>query len=159
MEGMVTGPLSVSPNTDPVFRGLLRRATDIDYCLLKGPDGQEKWCIASLDGEAWMNVELTVYAEAGRGAWLKATPEPGTLKRLNVSGDCESADVAEIRQDYPSGSSGGSPSGQPIAEGGGPLGSMFRNSAGTRGLAVPGTYLRNQPETIWSILVTSIVPP
>lgn len=100
---------------DVVYRGTLTRRTRVDYCLAVGGD-QPKWCVAKLTGAARMSVELTVYGEADRGAYLKAMPGPGPLDSVAVRGGCAPADMDSIRVDYPSGESGGTPDGQPIAE-------------------------------------------
>lgn len=116
LAGTVTGIESPGPSDEEVvYRGTLTRRTSMDYCLAIGGD-QPKWCVARLTGAARMNVELTVYGEADRGAWLKAMPGTNPLDSVTVRGNCAPADMDTIRVDYPSGESGGTPDGQPIAE-------------------------------------------
>ena len=116
LTGSVSGIESPGPSDEEVvYRGTLTRRTRMDYCLAIGGD-QPKWCVAKLTGAARMNVELTVYGEADRGAWLKAMPGPSPLDSVTVRGNCAPADMDSIRVDYPSGESGGTPDGQPIAE-------------------------------------------
>lgn len=103
------------PDEDVVYTGTLRRKTRIDYCEAT-PGDQPTWCVAKLTGAARMNVELTVYGEADRGAYLKAMPGTSPLDSVVVRGNCARADMDSIRADYPSGESGGTPDGQPIAE-------------------------------------------
>jgi hypothetical protein len=102
---------------DVVYTGRLRRVVKLDYCLTTGGD-QAKWCVVSLTGAARTQVELTVYGEADRGAWLKAQPDSLRPRpdSARVSGTCPQAEKNTIQADFPSGESGGSPDGQPIAE-------------------------------------------
>ena len=116
LAGTVSGVESQGPSDEEVvYRGTLTRRTRVDYCLALGGD-QPTWCVAKLTGAARMNVELTVYGEADRGAWLKAVPGTSPLDSVTVRGNCARADMDSIRVDYPSGESGGTPDGQPIAE-------------------------------------------
>jgi len=103
------------PDEDVVYTGTLRRKTRIDYCEAT-PGDQPTWCVAKLTGAARMDVELTVYGDDGRGAWLKATPAKAPVDSSRVVGNCARADMDSIRADYPSGESAGTPDGQPIAE-------------------------------------------
>ena len=69
----------------------------IDYCLaLPGDVGL---CVVRL-GEAQMNVELKVYGETGRGAWLHADSVPGAVSET-VTGDCPLKQKEEVRAEYP----------------------------------------------------------
>lgn len=116
LAGTVSGIESQGPSDEEVvYRGTLTRRTRVDYCLAVGGD-QPKWCVAKVTGAARMNVELTVYGEADRGAYLKAMPGPSPLDSVTVRGSCAPADMDSIRVDYPSGESGGTPDGQSIAE-------------------------------------------
>jgi hypothetical protein len=116
--GTVTGVESPGrSDEDVVYTGRLRRVVKLDYCLTTGGD-QAKWCVVSLAGAARTQVELTVYGEADRGAWLKAQPDSLRPRpdSVRVSGTCPQAEQNTIQADFPSGESGGSPDGQPIAE-------------------------------------------
>lgn len=116
LAGTVSGIETQGPSDEEVvYRGTLTRRTRVDYCLALGGD-QPTWCVAKLTGSARMNVELTVYGEADRGAYLKAIPGTSPLDSVAVRGNCARADMDSIRADYPSGESGGTPDGQPIAE-------------------------------------------
>lgn len=118
LTGTVTGIETNEPDEDVVYTGTLRRKTKIDYCQtipVRGSD-QLGWCVATLTATARMDLELTVYGEQGRGAWIKAEPSqpPGVTSR--VAGSCLQSDMDSIRVDFPSGTSAGSPDGQPIDE-------------------------------------------
>ena len=117
LTGTVTGIETSEPDDDVEYSGTLKRSTAMDYCQTKGrrspTDDEVVWCIATLTGSAVMDVKITVYGEADRGAFVKAKPGTGPAQSA-VQGDCDTADLRQIRQDYPSGDSGGSPSGQPI---------------------------------------------
>jgi hypothetical protein len=120
--GTVTGDETPATDEDVVYSGLLRRSTKMDFCELKrgpAPD-MPVHCRATLTGSAFMNVEIEVYGEAGRGAWLKATPGSGPVVD-SVSGNCDPPEMAAILAAYPGGTpgdagGGGSPDGQPIVE-------------------------------------------
>lgn len=116
--GTVTGVESSGrSDEDVVYYGRLRRVVKLDYCLATGGD-QPTWCVATLTGAARTQVELTVYGEADRGAWLKAQPDSLRPRpdSVRVSGTCPQAEKNTIQADFPSGESGGTPDGQPIAE-------------------------------------------
>jgi hypothetical protein len=101
-----------------VYTGTLRRKTKIDYCQTRDaptPD-QVDWCVAKLTGAARMDVEITVYGEAGQGTYIKAEPTVPRADSATVVGSCSQADKDEIKADYPSGGSAGSPDGQAVAE-------------------------------------------
>lgn len=138
LTGVIAGREAVAPGDDVQYRGALGRVTNIDICETrgkKGPGDDERvWCAARLTGVAGMNVELEVYGESGRGAWLKAEPD-GSWFTAVVQGACERADMVEWEQEYPDGSTGGSPDGQPIAES--RLHPMF---SGGRARLVPGLF-------------------
>lgn len=107
------------PDEDVVYTGTLKRSTNIDYCQTRGrrspTDDEVVWCVATLTGSAAMEVEIKVYGDEGRGAWLTAKPRVGPVDS-KVQGTCEPADMVEIQRDYPSGESAGSPDGQAIME-------------------------------------------
>ena len=105
---------------DVVYVGTFQRVTKIDYCQSRGrkssQDDEQVWCLATLTGRAKMEVEITVYGEEGRGAWIKARPVAPKADSVAIAGDCNQKDMEEIRQGYPGGQSAGSPDGQAIAE-------------------------------------------
>jgi len=120
--GTVTGNETAATGVDVVYSGRLNRSTNMDYCELRstGPSEDQKAdCAATLIGKALMDVELTVYGERGRGAWLKAKPAIGS-HGATVSGACDPPEMTEIQSEYPgtakSGGGGGSPDGQPIED-------------------------------------------
>lgn len=119
LTGTVTGMETSGPDDDITYTGSLKRTTAMDFCQTRGKnspnDDEVVWCIATLTGTAVMDVEIEVYGEADRGAWVKAEPGTGTAQGA-VTGNCNPADMREIQRDYPSGESGGSPSGQPIED-------------------------------------------
>lgn len=116
--GTVTGTETNEPDEDVVYTGTLRRRTMIDYCQTLPARGSDQvgWCVATLTATARMDVEVTVYGEEGRGAWIKAQPAQPRTDTSRVAGSCLQPDMDSIRVDYPSGASAGSPDGQPIDE-------------------------------------------
>jgi hypothetical protein len=112
-------------------------------------------CLAHLTGSARMNVELEVYGEEGRGAWVKADSAPGSPAAVEtVTGNCTAADQAVMAEEYPDGASAGSPSGQPIAEN--DINPMFKN--GKARLPAGGNFSPKPPETLWGLKVIRKVP-
>lgn len=108
------------PGDGTVYRGTLRRHSRLDYCLSQGRrddnDDEQMWCVVSLVGAAKMHVELEVYGEDGRGAWLKADADSAPPDSVRVGGTCRQALQRETHDEFPSGETAGSPDGQPIAE-------------------------------------------
>ena len=139
---------------DVLYTGTVKRMTAIDYCQSRpkssAPD-ELIWCVATLSGSAAMDIEITVHGDAGAGAYLKARPVIRPQQSHTVAGTCTTADMNEIRQDYPGGGSGGSPDGQPIAS----------NAAfvlnGIPRLRM-GYFPPKRPETAWGLRVTRMVP-
>ncbi|MEP7326806.1 MAG: hypothetical protein ABI836_12715 [Gemmatimonadota bacterium] len=109
LTGVVKGMETAGADDDIMYLGTLKRTTALDFCQMRG----EAWCIATLTGSADMQVEIEVYGESDRGAYVKAEAGTGPAHG-EAKGNCSPADMREIQQDYPSGGSGGSPSGQPI---------------------------------------------
>ena len=116
--GTVTGRETNEPDEDMVYTGTLRRRTSIDYCQTRPARGSDQvgWCVATLTATARMDVEVTVYGEEGRGAWIKAKPAQPRADTSRVAGNCLQPDMDSIRVEYPGGTSAGSPDGQPIDE-------------------------------------------
>ena len=142
---------------DVVYKGRLRRATRIDYCLaLPGDVGL---CVVRLSGEAQMNVELKVYGETGRGAWLHADSVPGAFVSETVTGDCPLKQKEEVRAEYPSRQTAGSPDGQPIQEDESERPDPARLLAlgGVRRLRI-GFFPANKPETEWGLRIVRVLP-
>lgn len=158
------GVLSAVENNEAddniTYTGLMARYTEVDFCETKprpgrGPD-ELMWCVADLHGGATMFVELEVYGEEGRGAWLKARPARGKIWKT-VGGDCEASTANEIDRAYPGSSDGGggSPNGQPILDGrGAPL--FF--TGGVARLRV-GTFPVRRPESAWEMRVLARLAP
>ena len=156
--GNVTGVETPGPADDITYTGTLKRVTAMDYCQTKGKTGpnddEQVWCIASLTGTAVMNVEIEVYGEADRGAYVKADQGTGPARGA-VQGTCEPRDMVDIQQDYPSGDSGGSPSGQPIddamaTDGQGRHITFF---AGGHAMLRVGTYPPDPTVSSWTLKV------
>jgi hypothetical protein len=132
----------------------------MDYCHVRPnptPD-QVVHCVARLTGAARMRVHLEVYGEEGRGAWVKAEPDSVPPDSVKVRGDCEPGYMEEIRLDYPSGESAGSPSGQPIAESedSARIGRWFFVNHLAK-LREGITFPARPPETAWSLKVIRAV--
>jgi hypothetical protein len=155
LKGVVTGREAVARGDDVEYHGTLGRMTSIDFCETRGKtragDDERVWCAAKLTGIASMKVQLDVYGEIGRGAWLKADPD-GSWFTGSVKGTCESADMREWEQDYPGGDSGGSPSGQPIDESAVVGGPRLVAPNGRTGLVV-GTFPSRNPKGGWEMKV------
>lgn len=147
--GTLAGVETTQPSTEPVtYTGALRRKTHIDYCLPREPG----WCVVTLTGEARMNVEIELHEDSLAGAWMKAD-SIGPADTLSVSGTCGRAEKDEIRVDYPSGESAGTPDGQAIEE---TAANQFSVN-GIRRLRV-GYFPPNAVEGGWGMRVTRVVP-
>jgi hypothetical protein len=109
LTGTVQGMETAGADDDITYTGTLKRTTALDFCQMRG----DAWCIATLTGTADMEVEIEVYGESDRGAYVKAD-SPTEPPQGEVKGNCSPGDMREIQRDYPSGDSGGSPSGQRI---------------------------------------------
>ena len=83
LTGVVRGVETEEEGDDVTYRGTLIRKTKMDYCLVRPAptEDQVAHCIAHLGGSARMNVEIEVYGEEGRGAWVKADSAPGSPRR------------------------------------------------------------------------------
>jgi hypothetical protein len=142
MKGIVAGREAVGARGDVLYRGTLGRGTVIDFCETRGrrgsDDDERVWCSATLTGIASMDVELEVYGESGRGAFVKAEPDASWFT-ASVTGACESADMMAWEKDYPSGESGASPSGQAIDESVGAAPRLF-DAAGLGARLVVGSF-------------------
>lgn len=149
MTGIVAGREAVPFSEDVLYRGTLGRGTVIDYCESRGrrgpQDDERVWCAATLTGIASMDVELEVYGDQGRGAFVKAAPVkagPAAWSTGSVSGTCDTADMNQWQRDYPAGDSGGGPSGQAIDESVGAAPRLFANG---RARLVVGTFAPQGP--------------
>lgn len=157
LTGVVRGVETEEEGDDVTYRGTLIRKTTMDYCLVRPAptEDQVAHCIAHLGGSARMNVEIEVYGEEGRGAWVKADSAPGSPAAVDtVSGQCTAADQAIMAEEYPGGESAGSPSGQPIAEN--DSNPMFKN--GKARLPAGRSFPPRPPETLWGLKVIRKVP-
>ena len=160
LTGVVRGDETGERGEDMTYTGRLKRRTRIDHCLTRPAptEDQRGYCLAKFAGAATMQVEITVYGEAGRGAWVKAEPV-GPADSAKMVGDCVPSEMEELRLDYPSGESAGSPSGQPIEESDNARARerwFFVN--GVAGLRAGITFPTKPPETAWSLKVLRKVP-
>ncbi|MFN0179049.1 MAG: hypothetical protein ACKVZ0_09630 [Gemmatimonadales bacterium] len=150
--GTVVGIEDPTQNEEVVYRGTLRRSTAMDFCDLRGPVDQAVDCRVTLNGWTPMDVEITVYGEDGRGAYVKATPTAGP-KHAQVSGDCDRRELNQVRSDYLTiGDGGASPNGQPIDD---PQSLLFASSLAR--LKV-GTFAPQPPNSIWTLRVLRRIP-
>lgn len=150
--GTVIGIESPAQDEDVVYTGTLRRLTAMDFCDLRGPADQNIDCRVSLNGWTAMDVEITVYGEDGRGAYVKAVPVAGS-QHAQVAGDCDPRERNQVRSDYLTiGDGGGSPNGQPIDD---PQSLLFASSLAR--LTV-GTFAPQPPTSIWTLRVIRRVP-
>jgi hypothetical protein len=142
LRGIVRGWELPTSGEDQEYNGTLSRATSIDYCITRGvrtrDDSDRRFCPTTLFGHARMNIEITVYGEADRGAWIKSVHDGGPASS-SVFGLCHPQDMAEIQQEYPASDHGGgaSPTGIPIDDAGAPV--TFVDGNGLARLRV-GTY-------------------
>ena len=165
LAGIVTGPETPDSGEDVVYAGKLARTTAMDFCETKGkdsPDDDERvWCVVTLTGRAVMDVELTVYGESGRGAYLEAR-DTGGATTVQVGGSCGQEETDQVRADYPAGDDGGgaSPNGQPIADtrAVAPSGSAITFVTGGIARLRPGTYPPDSPQGGWTLRVIRKVP-
>ena len=147
--GTLVGIERTAPSTEPVkYTGTLRRKTHIDSCLPREPG----WCVVTLTGEARMHVEIEVHEDSLAGAWMKAD-SIGPADTVSVSGTCNRAEKDQIRLDYPSGESAGTPDGQAIEE----TAAMQFYMNGIRRFRI-GFFPPNAVEGGWGMRVTRVVP-
>lgn len=150
--GTVVGVEDSAQDEEIVYRGTLRRSTAMDFCELRGPVDQAVDCRVTLNGWTPMDVEITVYGEDGRGAFVKASPTAGP-KHARVSGDCDPRELNQVRSDYLTiGDGGASPNGQPIDD---PQSLLFASSLAR--LKV-GTFAPQPPTSIWTLRVLRRIP-
>jgi hypothetical protein len=160
LRGIVVGSEGVPAGENVVYSGTLVRLTSVDFCETRGrrnPDDDERvWCAAKLIGTAAMKVDLEVYGEEGRGAWLKARHDGGPFTR-SVTGSCDPADQLIWEKEYPRddalkpgdpGDEGGgaTPNGQPIDD---PQSKLFVSG---RARLVVGAFAPAQPDG-WTLTV------
>jgi hypothetical protein len=99
-----------------------------------------------------MDVEITVYGEDGRGAYVKADPAAGP-KQAHVSGDCDPREKNQVQSDYLGiGDGGASPNGQPIED---PQSLLFASSRARLQVA---TFAAQPPTSIWTLRVLRRIP-
>lgn len=162
--GTVSG-IELPVDEDIVYTGTLARITAIDFCESKGRrypgDDERDWCAETLIGRSTINVELKVYGDEGRGAYLQTTPGPGSYRR-SVGGTCDPAERNEILAAYPLGDDGGggSPNGQQIddAKAVDPSGRpILLAPNGIPSLKV-GTYPPDVPGEGWTLRVIRKLP-
>jgi hypothetical protein len=119
MVGNLVGYEPPTPDEDVEYTGTLHRVTKIDFCETKRAPtvDQRAWCAVTLTGSTNMRVNLTVYGEADRGAWLKAVVDTG-LTTKGVQGNCDAQETSDALNGFPTASDGGagSPNGQPIQD-------------------------------------------
>lgn len=120
LTGTLIGFEPPTPDEDVEYAGNLKRDTAIDFCETRGKsrpgDDERVWCVVTLTGATTTRVNLTVYGEADRGAFLKAVPAGATTK--HATGNCDQPETSAALNDYPASSDGGaaSPNGQPIED-------------------------------------------
>lgn len=113
LTGTISGNEPISVNQSNDYHGTLKRVTKVEYCGIRTlPSGEGKDCLTSIAGSGWFDVVLEV--QAARGGYLKVKKAPGQMVST-VSGDCDPAEMVQLKIDYGSGITAGSPNGQPIA--------------------------------------------
>lgn len=120
MVGTLWGVETGESDDDMVYYGILRRDTDIDYCLTKGRrrpgDDERAWYELTLKGWSVENVEMTVHSDSARGGWLKSKSEPGYSSAGISKNSCDPQETRDAANGYANSDDGGggSPSGQQI---------------------------------------------
>jgi hypothetical protein len=120
MVGTIMGVETPESDEDVVYYGMLRRDTDIDYCLTKGRkrpgDYERVWCELRLKGWAFMDVEMTVHSDSARGGYLKSVAVPGYSSAGIPTNTCDRQETQEAANGYANSDDGGggSPNGQQI---------------------------------------------
>jgi hypothetical protein len=163
--GTLIGVETNQAGEDVEYMGTLRRATSIDFCETKGRrapgDDERAWCTISLTGDAVSDIELTVYGEDGRSAYLKASPGAGPMHR-SVRGNCDPAETREVLLGYQGSNDGGgaSPSGQPIDDSKaiGPNNRPITFSVNGLARLRVGTYPPDSPQGGWTLRVIRKIP-
>ena len=118
--GTIMGVETPESDEDVVYYGVLRRDTDIDYCLTRGRkrpgDDERVWCELTLKGWAVENVEMTVHSDSARGGYLKSKAEPGYSSAGISRSTCDPQETREAADGYANADDGGggSPNGQQI---------------------------------------------
>jgi hypothetical protein len=161
--GIVRGVETSVADDDIEYTGTLARATALDICESKGANrpndinDEQVWCVASLSGTSRMNVKLTVYGEADRGAYLHATADT-SRSTSQVTGNCAQPTMAVYQADYPrrSGGGGGEPDGQAITDEFGTVkfivGGLARLRVG-RYPPAPSSAMVGSPNSGWALHV------
>jgi hypothetical protein len=120
MVGTLMTVETAEPDEDVVYSGILRRETDIDYCLTKGRkrpgDDERVWCELTLKGWSVENVEMTVHSDSARGGYLKSKTEPGYSSAGIPRSTCDKQETWDAANGYANSDDGGggSPNGQQI---------------------------------------------
>jgi len=120
MVGIVIGVETPESDEDVVYYGLLRRDTDMDYCLTKGRkrpgDDERVWCSLTLKGWAATSVEMTVHSDSARGGYLKSEAVPGYSSAGIPRTTCDPQETRDAANGYAdtNDGGGGSPNGQQI---------------------------------------------
>jgi len=152
LTGTLVG-LEPAPRDEPIeYYGTLMRSTRITICGSRTtPAGVDVVCSMTITGGGFPHVVLTVEA-GGQGAWLqyldhapppalRLPPPPAGQQYSSVNGTCDPAEMAVVQNEYDTGSTAGSPSGQPI------------ELQVLPPPALPHTYPPNPPVSIWSLTV------
>jgi len=115
LTGQLTGDEPTTTVDEVAATGILQRTTGISFCHYKRlANGEDVLCNIDLTGSGSFRIELTIYPEDRRGGYMHSTvvlPQTST-----VIGSCDSAEMADLERDYPTGSTAGSPDGQPIED-------------------------------------------
>lgn len=157
LTGTLVG-LEPAPRGEPAeYYGTLMRSTRITICGSRTTAaGVDVVCSMTITGGGFPNVVLTV-EPGGQGAWLQymdqippaalRLPLPPAGQRYSyVNGTCDPAEMAEVQDQYDTGSTAGSPSGQPL------------EVPALPPPAIPQTYSPNPPVSIWTLKVLARRP-
>jgi hypothetical protein len=129
LKGTLVGYEPAPRNATRAYVGTLLRSTGIGTCSSRRNPGTDVdvVCSMSITGDGAVEVILEIQAGQAEGylqyienraLWapllaLRPRP-PGPLRSPSVTGTCDPQEMADIQNAYAEGSTGGSPSGQPI---------------------------------------------
>lgn len=157
LTGTLVGFEPAPPDEPNEYVGTLKRTTQISTCGSRtNASGNEVVCTFNITGSGFADVVLTIepgqrdgYLQylTDRVQWTALLPpRPAAPSSSSVTGTCDPAEMAQMQGDYDTGSTAGSPNGQPIE-----VPSLPPSS-------YPFTFAPNPPQSIWTLKVLSRRP-
>lgn len=157
LSGTLVGLEPPPRNGDNVYVGTLARTTRISICgTRRNVAGEDVVCGINVAGNGLADVMLTVSFDR-RGGWMQyidnraqwaqyLPPLSVVPATSSVTGTCDPAELVDLQNEYATGSTGGSPNGQPI------------EVTGLPPSGLPFTYPAKPPESIWTLTVLARRP-